>query len=78
MQLDCPLLVHFPNILQNKLNLGVKMHLLPCYGNFLNFVSFLQLIFGNVEEKSEQGPSLFSQAAGIFSSLNRFMKAISK
>ncbi|XVF41934.1 hypothetical protein PTKIN_Ptkin01aG0320500 [Pterospermum kingtungense] len=38
----------------------------------------LEIIFGGVEEKSEQGPSLFSQAAGIFSSLNRFVKAISK
>ncbi|KAK9291996.1 hypothetical protein L1049_019948 [Liquidambar formosana] len=38
----------------------------------------LEIIFGNVEEKSESGPSLFSQAAGIFSSLNRFMKVISK
>ncbi|KAK8633647.1 hypothetical protein V6N13_014490 [Hibiscus sabdariffa] len=38
----------------------------------------LKIIFGNTEEKSEQGPSLFSQAAGIFSSLNRFVKAISK
>ncbi|GMI79319.1 hypothetical protein like AT5G27560 [Hibiscus trionum] len=38
----------------------------------------LEIIFGNTEEKSEQGPSFFSQAAGIFSSLNRFVKAISK
>ncbi|KAK5786428.1 uncharacterized protein LOC108470700 [Gossypium arboreum] len=38
----------------------------------------LEIIFGNAEEKSEQGPSFFSQAAGIFSSLNRFVKAISK
>lgn len=38
----------------------------------------LEIIFGDVEEKSKQGPSLFSQAAGIFSSLNRFVKAISK
>ncbi|XP_039029226.1 uncharacterized protein LOC120163325 [Hibiscus syriacus] len=38
----------------------------------------LEIIFGNAGEKSEQGPSLFSQAAGIFSSLNRFVKAISK
>ena len=37
-----------------------------------------QIIFGNTEEKSEKGPSLFNQAAGIFSSLNRFMRAISK
>ncbi|KDP23517.1 hypothetical protein JCGZ_23350 [Jatropha curcas] len=38
----------------------------------------LEIIFGNVEDKSEQGPSLFTKAAGIFSSLNRFMRAISK
>ncbi|KAK8573489.1 hypothetical protein V6N13_009580 [Hibiscus sabdariffa] len=38
----------------------------------------LEIIFGNTEETSEQGPSLFGQAAGIFSSLNRFVKAISK
>ncbi|XP_062144273.1 uncharacterized protein LOC133851734 [Alnus glutinosa] len=38
----------------------------------------LEIIFGNVEEKSEQGPSLFTKAASIFSSLNRFMKIISK
>ncbi|EOY11340.1 hypothetical protein QUC31_009523 [Theobroma cacao] len=38
----------------------------------------LEIIYGNVDEKSKQGPSLFSQAAGIFSSLNRFMKAIAK
>ncbi|KAK1581191.1 hypothetical protein Q3G72_003908 [Acer saccharum] len=38
----------------------------------------LEIIFGNVEEKSEQGPSLFSQAASMFSSINRFMKAISR
>ncbi|KAJ9131451.1 hypothetical protein P3X46_035108 [Hevea brasiliensis] len=38
----------------------------------------LEIIFGNGEEKSEQGPSIFNKAAGIFSSLNRFMKAISK
>lgn len=38
----------------------------------------LQMIFGNVDEKSEQGQSLFDQAAGIFSSLNRFMRVISR
>ncbi|KAI5566425.1 hypothetical protein POPTR_013G020800v4 [Populus trichocarpa] len=38
----------------------------------------IEIIFGNAEEKSEQGPSLFSKAAGIFSSLNRFMRVISK
>ncbi|XWS58198.1 hypothetical protein CRYUN_Cryun08bG0014200 [Craigia yunnanensis] len=31
----------------------------------------LEIISKNVEEKFEQGPSLFSQEAGIFSSLNR-------
>ncbi|KAK3008004.1 hypothetical protein RJ639_014674 [Escallonia herrerae] len=38
----------------------------------------LEIIFGEVEENSEQGPSFFSQAASIFSSFNRFMKVISK
>ncbi|KAF8038778.1 hypothetical protein BT93_B1357 [Corymbia citriodora subsp. variegata] len=38
----------------------------------------LQIIYGEVEEKSEKGPSFFNAAAGIFSSLNRFMRAISK
>ncbi|XP_018843565.2 uncharacterized protein LOC109008070 [Juglans regia] len=38
----------------------------------------LEIIFGNVAEGSEQGPSLFNRAASVFSSLNRFMKAISK
>ncbi|CAK7340698.1 unnamed protein product [Dovyalis caffra] len=38
----------------------------------------IEIVFGNAEEKSEEGPSLFSKAAGIFSSLNRFMRAISK
>ncbi|KAK6911544.1 protein of unknown function DUF1995 [Dillenia turbinata] len=38
----------------------------------------LEIIFGSVEEKSEKGPSLFSSAAGIFSSLGRFMKVISR
>ncbi|OVA17020.1 protein of unknown function DUF1995 [Macleaya cordata] len=38
----------------------------------------LEIIFGDVEEKSEKGPSLLSRAAGIFSSMNRFMRVISK
>ncbi|KAK2976064.1 hypothetical protein RJ640_024792 [Escallonia rubra] len=38
----------------------------------------LEIIFGEVDEKSEQGPSFFSQAASIFSSFNRFLKVISK
>ncbi|XP_027159926.1 uncharacterized protein LOC113761238 isoform X1 [Coffea eugenioides] len=38
----------------------------------------LEIIFGGVEEKPEKGTSLFDQAAGIFSSLNRFMKVISR
>lgn len=38
----------------------------------------LEYIFGDVQDKSEEGPSLFSRAAGIFSSINRFMKVISK
>ncbi|XP_059648533.1 uncharacterized protein LOC132294632 [Cornus florida] len=38
----------------------------------------LEIIFGDVEENSEKGPSLFDKAAGIFSSINRFMKVISR
>lgn len=38
----------------------------------------LELIFGDVQEKLEERPSLFAKAAGIFSSVNRFMKVISK
>ncbi|KAK4795377.1 hypothetical protein SAY86_013371 [Trapa natans] len=40
----------------------------------------LEIIFGKLEESAEggQGPSFFDQAASILSSLNRFMKAISK
>ncbi|CAL0300090.1 unnamed protein product [Lupinus luteus] len=36
----------------------------------------LEIIFGDEEQKSEQGQSLFDKAAGIFSSINRFMKAM--
>ncbi|KAL0364797.1 UNVERIFIED_CONTAM: hypothetical protein Sangu_0577300 [Sesamum angustifolium] len=35
----------------------------------------LEIIFGG-QDKSEKGTSLFDQAAGIFSSINRFMKMI--
>ncbi|KAK1440496.1 hypothetical protein QVD17_06324 [Tagetes erecta] len=38
----------------------------------------IEVIFGEGGDDSEQGPSLFSQAVGIFKSLNRFMKVISK
>ncbi|MQL96496.1 hypothetical protein Taro_029177 [Colocasia esculenta] len=38
----------------------------------------IEEIFGGVAEKSEEEPSIFAKAAGMFSSLNRFMKAISK
>ncbi|KAL2942068.1 Elongation factor G mitochondrial [Bienertia sinuspersici] len=38
----------------------------------------LESIFGDVQEKAEEGPSLFARAAGIFSSLNRFMRVITK
>lgn len=38
----------------------------------------LEYIFGDVQEKADEGPSLFSKAASIFSSLNRFMRVISK
>lgn len=37
----------------------------------------LEIIFGG-QDNSEKGPSLFDQAAGIFSSLNRFMRVISR
>ncbi|KAI4301794.1 hypothetical protein L6164_035038 [Bauhinia variegata] len=35
----------------------------------------LEIIFGDPEQKSEQGQNLIDKAAGIFSSINRFMKA---
>ncbi|CAK7333167.1 unnamed protein product [Dovyalis caffra] len=38
----------------------------------------IEIVFGNAEEKSEQGSSLFSKAARVFRSLDRFMRAISK
>ncbi|KAK9919824.1 hypothetical protein M0R45_028399 [Rubus argutus] len=38
----------------------------------------LEMIFGNKPEDTEQGPSLFDKAAGMFSSMNRFMRIISK
>lgn len=40
----------------------------------------IEIIFGEGKDDSEQGqgPSMFSQAVGIFKSLNRFMKVISK
>ncbi|KAJ4829327.1 hypothetical protein Tsubulata_015558, partial [Turnera subulata] len=39
----------------------------------------LEVLFGNVEgEGSEKGPSILDKAASVFSSLNRFMRAISK
>ncbi|CAA7024702.1 unnamed protein product [Microthlaspi erraticum] len=36
----------------------------------------LEIIYGNVEETSDEEPSFLSKAAGIFSSINRFMKAM--
>ncbi|CAL5380764.1 unnamed protein product [Camellia sinensis] len=38
----------------------------------------LEIIYGDVDEMSEKGPSIFDRAAGIFSSINRFMKVISR
>lgn len=38
----------------------------------------LQMIFGEGGDDSEKGQSFFSEAVGIFNSLNRFMKFISK
>lgn len=51
-----------------------------CKNNKVNGFNlmFLQMIFGNKQEDSEQGPSLFDKAAGMFSSMNRFMRIISK
>ncbi|KAK9756740.1 hypothetical protein RND81_01G118000 [Saponaria officinalis] len=36
----------------------------------------LEYIFGDVQEKSEEGPSLIAKAPSIFSSINRIMKAM--
>ncbi|XP_061338022.1 uncharacterized protein LOC133284902 isoform X2 [Gastrolobium bilobum] len=36
----------------------------------------LEIMFGNEEQKSEQGQNLLDKAAGIFSSINRIMKAM--
>lgn len=36
----------------------------------------LEILFGNEEQNSDQGQSLLDKAAGIFSSINRFMKAM--
>nr|AFK35394.1 unknown [Lotus japonicus] len=36
----------------------------------------IEMLFANEEQKSEEGESLFDKAAGIFSSINRFMKAM--
>ncbi|KAK7344234.1 hypothetical protein VNO77_13611 [Canavalia gladiata] len=36
----------------------------------------IEILFGNEEQKSEQGQGLLDKAAGIFSSISRFMKAI--
>nr|XP_043621104.1 uncharacterized protein LOC122592851 isoform X2 [Erigeron canadensis] len=38
----------------------------------------IEMIFGQGEDNSEEGPSLINEAVGIFKSLNRFMKFISK
>lgn len=38
----------------------------------------LQIIFGEGGDDTEEGPSFFGQAVGIFKSINRFMKVISK
>ncbi|XP_039124672.1 uncharacterized protein LOC120261066 [Dioscorea cayenensis subsp. rotundata] len=38
----------------------------------------LELIFGGVTEESDKEPSFFSRAIGIFNSLNKFMKVISR
>ncbi|XP_068647435.1 uncharacterized protein [Aristolochia californica] len=38
----------------------------------------LEIIFGEVAEKSDEAPSLFVKATSMFSSLNKFMKIISR
>lgn len=38
----------------------------------------LEMIFGDVEEKTNSGPSLFDGAASVFSSLGRFLRVISR
>ncbi|XP_028547622.1 uncharacterized protein LOC110108960 isoform X2 [Dendrobium catenatum] len=38
----------------------------------------IEQIFGTVSQKSEEAPSLFGKAMGMFNSLNRFMRAISR
>lgn len=38
----------------------------------------IEIIFGDVAEESEKGPSLIDRAMGMFSSMSRFMKAISR
>ncbi|CAL9123453.1 unnamed protein product [Musa acuminata var. zebrina] len=38
----------------------------------------IELIFGNVDEKSEKAPSFLDKAVSMFTSINRFMKAISR
>ncbi|KAF9609227.1 hypothetical protein IFM89_014421 [Coptis chinensis] len=47
-------------------------------GCLTGFVVCKMIIFGDVQEKSDNGPSLLDRAAGIFSSVNRFMKVISR
>ncbi|KAJ8480238.1 hypothetical protein OPV22_023965 [Ensete ventricosum] len=38
----------------------------------------IELTFGNVDEKSEKAPSFLDKAVSMFTSINRFMKAISR
>ncbi|CAL9102043.1 unnamed protein product [Musa textilis] len=38
----------------------------------------IELIFGNVDEKSKKAPSFLDKAVSMFTSINRFMKAISR
>ncbi|KAK1281479.1 hypothetical protein QJS10_CPB22g00830 [Acorus calamus] len=41
-------------------------------------MSDIEIIFGNGAENSDEEPSLLVKAMGVFSSINRFMRAISK
>lgn len=66
-----------PNLSQPSLN-AYRLPACCCDGWIFFLCLLMQIIFGDVAEKSEKGPSFLVRAAGMFSSLNRFMKAISK
>jgi len=43
-----------------------------------NGTVILQRIFGGADEQSEEAPSLMNNVMGVFSSVSRFMRVISK